>query len=205
MAAEADAQRSARAAAGRDRARRPHAGHRRARALPPAQGSSRDARDRRRAAHRLDDVGARRRAARAPTRSCASRSARSSCSAVVERLAGGSRGSRLAGRPVAASEEEQLLLYARDLRHLLELERGQRALAPERLPRDGRRRSPSALESKDTGTRRAFAARAALRAASWPCGRARAARRPEHASTASCSTTSARSGSPTRSCRSRRR
>jgi len=47
--------------------------------------------------------------------------------AVVERLAGG-----LYGSPFRAHgkrhEDEQLLLYARDLRHLLEIERGQRVL-----------------------------------------------------------------------------
>src|SRR5205823_9309649 len=47
--------------------------------------------------------------------------------AVVERLAGG-----LYGVPFRATKkrepEEQLLLYARDLRHLLEIERGQRHL-----------------------------------------------------------------------------
>ena len=51
--------------------------------------------------------------------------------AVVERLAGG-----LHARPFRAAKakepEEQLVLYARDLRHLLEIERGQRA--PSRAP-----------------------------------------------------------------------
>jgi response regulator RpfG family c-di-GMP phosphodiesterase len=70
--------------------------------------------------------------------------------AVVERLAGG-----LHATPFRASgkeeREEQLLLYARDLRHLLEVERGQR-----RLLQDAYHQTvtalASALESKDTGT-----------------------------------------------------
>ena len=60
--------------------------------------------------------------------------------AVAERLAGGLYGVPFrASRKRAGGPEEELLLYARDLRHLLELERVS-ALA-------------SALESKDTGTR----------------------------------------------------
>ena len=70
--------------------------------------------------------------------------------AVVERLAGG-----LHGRPYRASgkraPDEQLLLYARDLRHLLELERGQRVLL-ERAYHETVGALASALESKDTGT-----------------------------------------------------
>ena len=70
--------------------------------------------------------------------------------AVVERLAGG-----LYATPFRASRkrepDEQLLLYARDLRHLLELERGQR-----RLLQDAYHETvmalASALESKDSGT-----------------------------------------------------
>jgi ribonuclease P protein subunit RPR2 len=71
--------------------------------------------------------------------------------AVVERLAGG-----LYGVPFRAGQkadpEEQLLLYARDLRHLLELERGQRVLVQEAY-RETVAALASALESKDTGTR----------------------------------------------------
>ena len=71
--------------------------------------------------------------------------------AVVERLAGG-----LYGVPFRAGQkkdpEEQLLLYARDLRHLLELERGQRVLVQEAY-RETVSALASALESKDTGTR----------------------------------------------------
>jgi putative two-component system response regulator len=70
---------------------------------------------------------------------------------VVERLAGG-----LYGVPFRAGQkkdpEEQLLLYARDLRHLLELERGQRVLV-QRAYRETVAALASALESKDTGTR----------------------------------------------------
>ena len=70
--------------------------------------------------------------------------------AVVERLAGG-----LHGRPYRASgkraTDEQLLLYARDLRHLLELERGQRLLL-ERAYHETVSALATALESKDTGT-----------------------------------------------------
>jgi response regulator RpfG family c-di-GMP phosphodiesterase len=70
--------------------------------------------------------------------------------AVVERLAGG-----LHGTPFRAQgkrhEDEQLLLYARDLRHLLELERGQRRLL-ESAYRETVTALASALESKDTGT-----------------------------------------------------
>jgi response regulator RpfG family c-di-GMP phosphodiesterase len=71
--------------------------------------------------------------------------------AVVERLAGG-----LYGVPFRAGKnkdpEEQLLLYARDLRHLLDLERGQRVLVQEAY-RETVAALASALESKDTGTR----------------------------------------------------
>jgi response regulator RpfG family c-di-GMP phosphodiesterase len=70
--------------------------------------------------------------------------------AVVERLAGG-----LHGQPFRATRkqlpDEQLLLYARDLRHLLELERGQRRLL-EGAYRETVSALASALESKDTGT-----------------------------------------------------
>jgi ribonuclease P protein subunit RPR2 len=69
---------------------------------------------------------------------------------VVERLA--------SGVPVAlhqrraASDDEQLLLYARDLRKLVALERGQRAVL-ESAYRDTVAALAAALESKDTGTR----------------------------------------------------
>jgi response regulator RpfG family c-di-GMP phosphodiesterase len=70
--------------------------------------------------------------------------------AVVERAAAG-----LHGQPFRASRkrtsDEQLLLYARDLRHLLELERGQRRLLQDAY-HETVRALASALESKDTGT-----------------------------------------------------
>jgi putative nucleotidyltransferase with HDIG domain len=70
---------------------------------------------------------------------------------VVERLAGG-----LHPFPFRASKalgvEEQLQLYARDLRHLLEIERGQRVLLQEAY-KETVAALASALESKDTGTR----------------------------------------------------
>ena len=70
--------------------------------------------------------------------------------AVTERLAGG-----LYGIPFRASSkepEEQLLLYARDLRHLLEIERGQRSLVQQAYMETVSALA-SALETKDTGTR----------------------------------------------------
>ena len=72
---------------------------------------------------------------------------------VVERLTGG-----LAAVPPPArgegpvEEGQQLLLYARDLRHLLEIERGQRILL-QNAYRETVAALASALESKDTGTR----------------------------------------------------
>ena len=69
---------------------------------------------------------------------------------VVERLAGG-----LAGVPLrrdrGVSEEEQLLLYARDLRDLIELERAQRTLLENAYGQTVTALA-SALEWKDTGT-----------------------------------------------------
>jgi putative two-component system response regulator len=71
--------------------------------------------------------------------------------AVVERLAGG-----LYGVPFRATRkrapEEQLFLYARDLRHLLEIERGQRVLL-QKAYQETVMALASALETKDTGTR----------------------------------------------------
>jgi response regulator RpfG family c-di-GMP phosphodiesterase len=69
---------------------------------------------------------------------------------VTERLAGG-----LYGIPFRANKknpEEQLLLYARDLRHILEIERGQRTLVQQAYMETVSALA-SALESKDTGTR----------------------------------------------------
>ncbi|HYY64335.1 MAG TPA: HD domain-containing phosphohydrolase [Gaiellaceae bacterium] len=71
--------------------------------------------------------------------------------AIVERLAGG-----LYGIPFRATNkkepQEQLLLYARDLRHLLEIERGQRHLL-ESAYHETVSALATALETKDTGTR----------------------------------------------------
>ena len=73
--------------------------------------------------------------------------------AVAERLAGG-----LVGVPFRATKkharghEEELLLYARDLRHMLEVERGQRELLQSAYLQTVSALA-SALESKDTGTR----------------------------------------------------
>ncbi|TML58910.1 MAG: response regulator [Actinobacteria bacterium] len=72
---------------------------------------------------------------------------------VAERLAGG-----LSGVPFRATKkhsrgpEEELLLYARDLRHMLEVERGQRELLQSAYLQTVSALA-SALESKDTGTR----------------------------------------------------
>jgi putative two-component system response regulator len=72
---------------------------------------------------------------------------------VAERLAGG-----LYGVPFRATKTqsgkpgEELLLYARDLRHMLELERGQRELLQSAYMETVSALA-SALESKDTGTR----------------------------------------------------
>ncbi len=72
---------------------------------------------------------------------------------VAERLAGG-----LYGVPFRATKKqttgpgEELLLYARDLRHMLELERGQRELL-QNAYLETISALASALESKDTGTR----------------------------------------------------
>jgi response regulator RpfG family c-di-GMP phosphodiesterase len=70
---------------------------------------------------------------------------------VVERLAGG-----VYGVPFRTGKqgdpEEQLLLYARDLRHLLELERGQR-MALQEAYLETVAALATALETKDTGTR----------------------------------------------------
>jgi response regulator RpfG family c-di-GMP phosphodiesterase len=70
---------------------------------------------------------------------------------LVERVAGGLR-----PRPYPTGrkrdEAGQLLLYARDLRHLLELERGQRLLL-ENAYKETVLALASALETKDTGTR----------------------------------------------------
>ena len=71
--------------------------------------------------------------------------------AIVERLAGG-----LYGVPFRAlkkgTSDEQLVLYARDLRHLLEIERGQRVLL-QTAYQETVTALASALETKDLSTR----------------------------------------------------
>jgi ribonuclease P protein subunit RPR2 len=72
---------------------------------------------------------------------------------VVERLTGGLEAVPPPARSEAPVEEgQQLLLYARDLRHLLEIERGQRLLL-QNAYKETVAALASALESKDTGTR----------------------------------------------------
>jgi response regulator RpfG family c-di-GMP phosphodiesterase len=72
---------------------------------------------------------------------------------VAERLAGGLYGVPFrASRKRSAGTDEPLLLYARDLRHMLELERGQRELLQSAYMETVSALA-SALESKDTGTR----------------------------------------------------
>jgi response regulator RpfG family c-di-GMP phosphodiesterase len=71
--------------------------------------------------------------------------------AAVERLAGTRYG--VPFRPARGDDpQEQLLIYARDLRHLLEIERGQRAMLQVAY-RETVTALATALESKDTGTR----------------------------------------------------
>ncbi len=73
--------------------------------------------------------------------------------AVAERLAGGLYGVPFrATKKYAKRPEAELLLYARDLRHMLELERGQRQLLQSAYMETVSALA-SALESKDTGTR----------------------------------------------------
>jgi response regulator RpfG family c-di-GMP phosphodiesterase len=73
--------------------------------------------------------------------------------AVAERLAGGLYGVPFrASKKRAGGPDEPLLLYARDLRHMLELERGQRELLQSAYMETVSALA-SALESKDTGTR----------------------------------------------------
>ena len=117
---------------------------------------------------------------------------------VVERLAG-----TVAGAPMRSTKgrsgEEQLVLYARDLRHLVEIERAQRGLL-ESAYKETVSALASALGTKDTGTRqhsqRVQRYALELAAAIDPA----LAAEPRRSSTASCCTTSARSACPTRSC-----
>ena len=96
--------------------------------------------------------------------------------AVVERVAGGLHGIPFRSEKVT-EPEEQLLLYARDLRHLLEIERGQRLLDPAGLPGDGQRARERA---RDEGHRHrcALPAGAALRDGARLRRRARGGRGP---------------------------
>jgi cyclic di-GMP phosphodiesterase len=72
---------------------------------------------------------------------------------VAERLAGGRFGVPFrATKKRVHGPEEELLLYARDLRHMLEVERGQRELLQNAYLQTVSALA-SALESKDTGTR----------------------------------------------------
>jgi len=70
---------------------------------------------------------------------------------VVERLAGGRFGVPFRAQR-HGREDEQLLVYAQDLRHLLEIERGQRVLVQKGY-RETVAALASALDAKDTGTR----------------------------------------------------
>jgi response regulator RpfG family c-di-GMP phosphodiesterase len=70
---------------------------------------------------------------------------------VVERLAGSAVGAPIRRTPHRSSEE-QLVLYARDLRHLVEIERAQRGLL-ESAYKETVSALASALGTKDTGTR----------------------------------------------------
>ncbi len=72
--------------------------------------------------------------------------------AVAERLAGGLYGVPFRATKARHKPGEELLLYARDLRHMLELERGQRELLQSAYLETVSALA-SALESKDTGTR----------------------------------------------------
>src|SRR5438874_4937270 len=73
--------------------------------------------------------------------------------AVAERLAGGLYDVPFRATKKRSGEDgEELLLYARDLRHMLELERGQRQLLQSAYMETVSALA-SALESKDTGTR----------------------------------------------------
>jgi response regulator RpfG family c-di-GMP phosphodiesterase len=71
--------------------------------------------------------------------------------AAVERVSGGRRSFPLGEVEPRGRDNEQLLLYARDLRHLLQLERSHRRLVEEAY-RDTARALADALASKDSGT-----------------------------------------------------
>jgi response regulator RpfG family c-di-GMP phosphodiesterase len=69
---------------------------------------------------------------------------------LIERVSGADAATHLHTQP-APDEAGQLMLYARDLRHLLDLERGQRRLL-QNAYRETASALSRALESKDTGT-----------------------------------------------------
>jgi response regulator RpfG family c-di-GMP phosphodiesterase len=71
---------------------------------------------------------------------------------LVERLAGGLGSYALTEAPLDRSDNAQLLLYARDLRRIVELERAQRRLVQEAYGATVGALA-EALEAKDTGTR----------------------------------------------------
>src|SRR5262249_14573810 len=148
---------------GRDRARREHAGDDGARAVRGAEDRARDEEHPGDSPDRLDRryerCGSARRGRRgAPRRVGADAFVRKPFSplellAVAERLAGGLYGVPFrAATKRSAGQDEALLLYARDLRHMLELERGQRELLQSAYMETVSALA-SALESKDTGTR----------------------------------------------------
>ena len=116
---------------------------------------------------------------------------------VVERLAG-----TVAGAPMRSSKarsgEEQLVLYARDLRHLVEIERAQRGLL-ESAYKETVSALASALGTKDTGTRHTHSGCSGTRWSSPPRS-IRPSPPTPRSSTAFCFTTSARSACRIRSC-----
>ena len=71
--------------------------------------------------------------------------------AIVEGLAGGERSVPARGPRKARGAEEEVLLYARDLQHLLEIERGQRSLLQDSYLETVTALA-TALESRDTRT-----------------------------------------------------
>ena len=116
------------------------------------------------------------RRAAARTRSCGSRSARSTCSPSSSGSRAASAACPARGRATRDVAEEEVLLYARDLQHLLEIERGQRTLLQDVVSRD-RHRARDGARVAGHGHARAFAARAALRGRAARDDRRGAARR----------------------------
>ena len=195
------ARRDRRTAAGRDRARHRPPRRRRPDALPPAQG-----RPRRRAGSASSCSPAwptrllGRLAARARTRCCGSRSARSSCSPSSSGSPAASRDGPFEPTP-AASSDEQLLRYAhRPAAAARDRARPAGAAAPHL--RADRRRARRRARVEGLRHRDALPARPAVRGRPRAGDRARPAARRRASSTASSCTTSARSGSPTTCCRS---